>query len=561
MSARLMSDGSLPRDSSPLPDIEIQSSRTSSADSTAPEPVPMEKIATQLFDDDEPLDVRIQRLGRERPPAFKTAWSEVAFVFSIVMSQILTEYFVSGFNVILPTLISDLHIPQSSSVWPATAFSLVIASTLLVFGRLGDMWGGYPVYLFGLAWLAVWSIICGFSTNALMMDFCRALQGLGAAAYLPTGVMLMGTVYRPGPRKNLAFALYGTFAVVGFFVGIFCGGLVGQFTRWGWYFWIGAILTAVTIVTSALSIPNDRQQRLNNGITMDWLGAGTIVSGLVLVVFSITESAHAEHRWRTPYIPTLFCVGCLLLLLAVYVEGWVATMPLLPSDIFTVPNMIQLIIAMLLLYGNVGIFLLYGTQYFQNIMGATPLQVVAWYVPMILGGLVLSTVEGLVLHLVSGRLLLIISGLGALGCQLLLALIPTGGAYWAYILPAMLLATVGVDLSYNLITVFITTQLPKARQGLAGGLINSILQLGFAVVLGLADILQSYTVETDGLQKSYKNTFWFGVAASSASLVLVTIWGKVPKAKSDLTADEKLELQREATRLSAASRPQNVNVS
>lgn len=115
------------------------------------------------------------------------------------MSQFLTENFVSGFTVILPTLIRELHFPQAASVWPATAFSLVIASTLLVFGRLGDMWGGYPVFISGLAWLLAWSIIAGFSINALMLNFCRALQGLGAAAFLPAGVMLMGTSYRPGP--------------------------------------------------------------------------------------------------------------------------------------------------------------------------------------------------------------------------------------------------------------------------------------------------------------------------------------------------------------------------
>ncbi|EXJ77637.1 hypothetical protein A1O3_09865 [Capronia epimyces CBS 606.96] len=542
--------------SNPPHDTDTQESRTSSDDTAAQEYGPPEKRQRRTDPyDEESLDDRIERLGRERPSCFKTIWSEIAFVFSIVMSQILTEYFVSGFNVILPKLIIELKIPQSSSVWPATAFSLVIASTLLVFGRLGDMFGGYPVYLAGLAWLAVWSLVCGFSTNALMMDFCRALQGFGAAAYLPTGVMLMGTVYRPGPRKNLVFALYGTFAVVGFFFGIFCGGIVGQFLNWGWYFWIGAILTVVSLATSALSIPNDRKERQHNGIVMDWLGAATIVSGLVLVVFAITESAHAELRWRTPYIATLFCVGCVLLLVAVYVEGWVAKMPLLPSDIFTVPCMTQLIVATLLLYGNAGIFLLYGTQYFQNIMGASPIQVVAWYTPMVVGGLVLSTVEGFILHLVSGRLLLIISGLGAVGSQLLLALVPKGGNYWAWILPATFLATVGIDISINLIAVFITTQLPKARQGLAGGLLNSILQLGFALVLGVCDIIQSYTVEEDGLRQSYKNTFWMGVALGGASLVLVTIWGRVPKAKSDLTADEKLELQREVTNMSSASVP------
>lgn len=174
---------------------------------------------------EESLQVRIERLGRERSTTFTTLWSEISFVFSITMSQFLTEYFVSGFTVILPTLIRELDIPQASSVWPATAFSLVIASTLLVFGRLGDMWGGYAVFLGGLVWLLTWSIIAGLSINSLMLVFCRALQGVGAAAFLPAGVMLMGSLYRPGPRKNLVFAIYGTFSSLRFLWGYSCAGV------------------------------------------------------------------------------------------------------------------------------------------------------------------------------------------------------------------------------------------------------------------------------------------------------------------------------------------------
>ena len=498
---------------------------------------------------EESLQARIERLGRERPLIFTTRWSEISFVFSIIMSQFLTEFYVSGFTVILPTLIRELDIPQASSVWPATAFSLVIASTLLVFGRLGDMWGGYPIFLWGLAWLLTWSIIAGFSINPLMLDFCRALQGLGASAFLPTGVMLMGSLYRPGPRKNLVFAIYGTSAVFGFFGGIFVAGIVGQFLRWGFYFWIGGILTAITLMSSVFSIPYSRSKKANlSNVKMDYLGALTIISGLTLTVFAITESAHAPSGWRTPYIPVCFTLGLLSLFFAAYIEMYISTHPLLPASIFTTPSMTPLLLALFLLYGTWGIFSVYGTLYFQNIMSATPLQVVAWYVPLGVAGLLFSILEGFILHLVPGRVLLVISGLGALGSQLLLALIPLGGNYWAWIFPAVILSTIGIDLSTILMTVFITTTYPTAQQGLAGGVINSVLQLGVALTLGLTDIIQSATVEEVGLGKSYKNTFWFGVGAGAVNLILMGAWGRVPKATSDLTADEKEELMREAKR-------------
>ncbi|KAJ8115991.1 hypothetical protein OPT61_g2485 [Boeremia exigua] len=497
---------------------------------------------------EESLEARIKRLGSERPPAFSSTWHEAAFVYSIVMSQFMAEYFVSGFTLILPTLIRELEIPQAAAVWPASAFSLAIASTLLIFGRLGDMWAGYPVYLGGLTWLLLWSIIAGFSINPIMLDVCRALQGLGAAAALPTGIMLMGSQYRPGPRKNLVFAIYGTSGVLGFFGGILLAGVVGQFLHWGFYFWIGAMLTGTVLVTSVFSIPHPPILRIRAiGVSMDYLGAISIASGLTLTVFSITQSAHAPQGWQTPYIPVCFALGIVSLLFAAYIETSVSPQPLLPPSIVMIPSMTPLLLSILILYGCWGIFSVYGTLFFQNIWSISPLQIAVWYIPLGVAGIILSVIEGFILHLVPGRILLIIGALGAVVSQLLLALVPLEGwNYWAWIFPATVCSTIGIDLPTILMTVFITTKLPKAQQGLAGGLLNSVLQLGVALTLGITDIIQVATVGKDGLASSYKYTFWFGVSAAAVSVLLVTFWGDVPKATSDLTADERLELIRAA---------------
>ncbi|KAL1634928.1 hypothetical protein SLS56_002009 [Neofusicoccum ribis] len=306
-------------------------------------------------------EARLERLGRQRPEKFSSIWAEIGFVYSVTISQALTEYFVSGFNVILPTVTKELNIPSASSTWPANAFSLVVACFLLTFGRLGDMYGGYPVYIGGILWFTVWSFIAGWSQNELMMDFCRALQGIGPAAYLPSGLMLLGSIYRPGPRKNLVFAIYGAMAPLGFFCGIFFAGLTAQYTTWRWYFFIGTILSLSTVIVSFFAIPSDRQERKGMNVKMDWWGAILISVGLILVVFAITDSAHAPNGWSNPYIFVLFIVGMLILAAAVYVEGWVAEQPLLPFDIFQVKYMKPLCVALLFSYGSLGVFLLYST--------------------------------------------------------------------------------------------------------------------------------------------------------------------------------------------------------
>ncbi|PMD43547.1 MFS general substrate transporter [Hyaloscypha variabilis F] len=494
---------------------------------------------------EESLEARLERLGRQRPEVFRSLWAEMGFVFSISMSQVLSEYFVSGFTVILPTLVKDLDIPAASSTWPASAFSLTVASFLLIFGRAADMFGGYPVYVAGMLWLTIWSLIAGFSTNEIMLNFCRALQGLGPAAFLPSSVMVLGSIYRPGPRKNLVFSIYGASAPLGFFVGIFFAGVTGEYTSWGWYFWIGAILAGITALTAYITIPSDIQEKRDapSKVKMDWLGGMLIVSGLILFTFAVIDSSHAPQQWKTPYIYTLFIVGSLLLFAAAYVEAWVVTQPLFPASLFKVPCMPALVVALFFTYGSLGVFLLYATFYMENVMGASPLQVVAWYVPMAMGGCIIATVGGFVLHLLPGTILIIISGISWIVAPLLFAIAPQGALYWAYIFPAMICATVGIDITFNVANIFITTSLPRKQQGLAGAVIMLLLHLGIAIMLGFADIVNTYTLPSLGMRRSYHAVFWFEVACASAALVILILFVKIKKAESELTVDERAELE------------------
>ncbi|OKP08913.1 hypothetical protein PENSUB_5494 [Penicillium subrubescens] len=288
----------------------------------------------------------LEQLGKERPHTFSGLWPE--------------EFYISGSNILLPTLIKELDIPAASTIWPTTALSLAVTSTLLIFGRLIDMYGGYIIYNAGVIWLMISSILCGVSRTWLSLVVCRALQGLALGALLPSGMMILGSTYRPGPRKNLVFSIYGTCAVLGFFAGYFVSGICDQYFSWRWYFFIGAILSAIMAVPSLLYIPRDYAEKRELGIRMDWVGFCLSISGATLFVFAIADSSYAPRGWRTPYVPVLFAIGITLLGVMTYLEAWVIRNPLIPGDIFRVKFMTPLILALLCLYGSLGIFLLYG---------------------------------------------------------------------------------------------------------------------------------------------------------------------------------------------------------
>ncbi|KAB8296009.1 hypothetical protein EYC80_008822 [Monilinia laxa] len=458
--------------------------------------------------------------------------------------MILSEYFVSGFAVIVPDLVKDLNIPVSSSTWPAAAYSLMVSSVMLPLGRLADIYGGRSVYIAGLAWLTVWSLIAGFSKDQYMLDICRALQGLGPAAFMPSGMLLLGRTYRPGPRKNFVFSIYGACGAAGFFIGIFFAGLTAQYTKWGWYFWVGTMLSFISVVTAVFCIPSEKDNR--DGLQMDWLGSGLLASSFILFVFAITQSAYAPEGFKTPYIIVSFVSGILLFAIALYVERYVAAQPLIPYSLFAVPRMKPLLIALFFTYGSLGVFLLYTTFYCTNIMGASSLQLVAWFIPLAVGGCLIGTFGGFILHLVPGTALIIFSGICWIIAPLLFALAPIHASFWAWVFTAMTCATLGIDITFNVTTIFITTSLPSSQQGLAGALINSIMQFAIAVCLGISQIVSDWAEDKSGsLRDGYKAVFWFEVICASIALCILIPFCKIDSATAGLTGDERQNVETE----------------
>jgi MFS family permease len=180
----------------------------------------------------------------------------------------------------------------------------------------------------------------------------------------------------------------------------------------------------------------------------------------------------------------------------------------------------------------------------MDVIGISALQTTAWFAPMAIGGLVLATVGGFTLHLLSGKVLLVAAGVGYVVSVLLFAIIPERFSYSAYIFPAMLGSTLGVDVTYSVSNVFITTSLPKHQQGIAGAVVWVVIFLGIGFFLGVADVVVSSTAHLR-LRESYKAAFWFGTGCAGLGLLLLVGFVDVGQAKSALTADERNELETE----------------
>ena len=306
-------------------------------------------------------DDQIDQRDRERPTVLVSASQEVAFVFGIAISQLLYEYFMGGFTVLAPSMIKRLDYSPDTITWPVSIFGLAIAAFIIPCGRLVDIYGGYTLYIVGTAWMCISSLAAGFSQNGITLNVCRAMQGLGAAAYLPAGLHLMGRTYKPGRRKNITFSIYGAMAPLGFSFGAIVAALAPQIATWSWFFWIGACVDCVAVIIAYFASPTAISARSTTAGGMDWIGSISSAGGLALTLFAVLHSNCAPSGWCSPsvYLPLLF--GLVLLVLFFYIEGWVAEHPLLPFSIFKIENIRPLAFTVLFNYGTIAIYLLYIT--------------------------------------------------------------------------------------------------------------------------------------------------------------------------------------------------------
>ncbi|CVK98985.1 related to multidrug resistance protein [Fusarium proliferatum] len=473
---------------------------------------------------------------QHRPACFSNLSSELGFIFAVAGSIMISEYFSSGFNIIFSSLANTSH---EARTWPAAVINLTTAVLILPFARLSEIHGGRLIFLGGHAWLIVWSIIAGFSQNPTMLIACRAMQSLGPSAFLPSSVVIMSRIYRPGPRNTFIFSILGAFSCIGFYSGIFFGSLSAQVLGWKWYFFIGAFFCAGICIAGLFTIPKSHgDARID--LEMDWLGTVTVVPAFALMAYALTDGGNAPQGY------VALILGIIGLALFVHIEGWRVSQPLVPAEVFRTKYMSRLVVALFVPYGSFILILFYASFYIESVLYTGPSLTTSWFIPLAAGGFILALVSSFVLRILNGRRLLIILCLGLLGSSILFSVIPDSGMSntflsWAFIFPAMILAIVGLDITFNITNFIITTSLPNHLQAVGSLMITSLLYLGMAFWLGVVEMATSAqkeikVAESLDATRQCQIGFWTG---NGLALVFFTV--KIQSAEADLMADEKAQ--------------------
>ncbi|OIJ64744.1 MFS transporter [Streptomyces mangrovisoli] len=404
-------------------------------------------------------------------------------LFVLCAAQFMVALDFSVLNVALPALGSDLGMTDSTLQWAVTAFALPSGGFLLLFGRVGDLFGRRRLFLTGLALFGAASLLATLAWDPASFLAGRALQGLGAAAIVPTGMSLLTTTFAEGPARDRALGISGTLLSLGFTVGMVAGGVLTD--AFGWRSTM-ALLTLFVLVVLPLAPGLLPESRTPDRPRLDIPGAVTVTAGLLSLIYALSTAA--DRGFGGADVVAGLTAGVLLLAAFVTVESRAA------APLVSLPMLRRRTVA----WGNLGglvtfsmmstvVFVL--TLYLQQ-----TLHLSAFETGLVFGVQgVLSAVAGVRAPKVIGRfgarrtLVGSLTGQGAL-IAALLGLDAHGGSVWLATAAVSLasMCHLGAIISYGLI---VTSGVPDEEQGLATGLVTSTQQVGITIGIPLLGVL------------------------------------------------------------------------
>lgn len=405
----------------------------------------------------------------------------------IAAAQLLITMDGSIVTVGLPSIQRGLGMAASDLSWVLTAYALALGGLLLLGGRAGDLVGRRRMFRIGLAVFVGASLLGGVATTGAMMIAARVLQGVGAAIVAPTALSLLAATFPAGPARNKALGVYGAMSGLGAVVGLLLGGALTEYLSWRWIMFIN-IPVALAIFAGTAALAEGERERGR----VDVAGAVTVTVGLVSLVYAIDRGG--DHGWTEPLTLLPAAIAAVLLVIFVALQRS-RTAPMMPPAVLGNPGRAGANLVMFLMGGGMLATFYFLTLYMQVVKGYPPMLTGLAYLPFAVGIVIGSGVFGpQLLARTTGRNVTVQGmGLAAAGMAWFGLLTPEQNPFVA-LLPAQLVAGVGLGLGFVAITMAGVRGVPDRDTGIASGLINTSQQIGGA--LGLAVLVTVATAAT-----------------------------------------------------------------
>ena len=285
-------------------------------------------------------------------------------LFTVVTMTFMSTLDSSIVNVALPAMQRELGVSATSIQWVSSIYLLTCCAAVLVFGRLGDMFGKVCLFQAGVALFTAGSLLCGLSTSLPALIAARVVQGIGAASATATNMGIVTEAF-PSSQRGRALGIVATFVSLGLMCGPTIGGMLVAAFPWESIFLINVPIGVVSFLVGVWTLPKDASGTQRE--TFDIAGAITVAPAIFLVFYALTSLAESV----TPFACVLLAIGVACMVAFVAVERR-ATYPLVSFDMFRRPGVALNVATMFFCFFAVG-----GTEfllpfYLQNACGFSP---------------------------------------------------------------------------------------------------------------------------------------------------------------------------------------------
>ncbi len=455
----------------------------------------------------------------------------------------------------MPTIAAELG-GFSRYSWIFSAYLLMSTVTVLIYGKLADIFGRKPIFFIGLTLFIIGSILCGFARSMEQLIVFRLIQGIGAGAVMPIATTIVGDIYTTKERAKIQgylSSVWGISAVSGPLI----GGLLVQYLNWKFVFWINIPLGLLAMLGIYLFLHEPERK---GKATIDYKGAFLLTSTLSIILFWMVEGGQSFARFSLIGI-CMIAIGVILFACFVNVERRVEN-PIMPFTLWKNPvilyaNLVSLITGIIL----IGISS-YLPTYVTGIMEQPAIIAGFTLTAMSIGWPIASSLAGHLLIRYGAFPVSFIGGITLfIGSVFFVLMNPQSGPWWAAF--GSFFVGIGMGLTSTAFTVTIQEAVTRERRGSAtaanmfmrnfgntigaaifGGILNSILITQFqksGSTFELGNINALLTVEgrksipseaLSALQSALDHSLqWVYIAVVVFALISILLLTRIPRGK------------------------------
>jgi EmrB/QacA subfamily drug resistance transporter len=448
-------------------------------------------------------------------------------LFTCCLALILTAIDATIVNVALPAIRSDLHASVAELQWSIDAYTVVVASFLLLAGSIADRFGRRKTFQAGLVLFSIGSLLCSVAPNARVLVASRALQALGGSMLNPVAMSIIVNTFLDPKERARAVGIWGAAFGVAMAAGPLLGGLLVQSVGWRSIFWVNIPVGVVALALSARFIRESRAERAR---PFDPLAQVLVITALFALTSAVIDGRHAG--WTTWPTAVGFATA---LASAVGLVAWESFQrePLLDPRFFrSFPFTAATLVAVLAFAAFSG-FLFLNSLYLQEVRGMSASQAGFATLPIALALMVCSPLSGRLVGAGRARLALVVAGAAMATAALLLTALAQDTKL-SHLLAAYGIFGIGLGMVNAPITNSAVSGMPRSHAGIASAVATTSRQVGASLGVALAGSLAGTGLESAHPQDfaAASHAFFWVSAGLGMAIIVLGIASTGPRARA-----------------------------